>query len=74
MPLTTGMHGMVRPMKKRLDDCLNELKIKKCLGSGNTCPRCGLRGLFGSIVRHDGVGCQYIICGWCHKITKVKEI
>lgn len=58
-------------IKKRLNNCLNELKLKKLLGSANRCPKCGMIGVFGSIVNHEVEDGSVLICGWCYKISKV---
>jgi hypothetical protein len=65
--------GGIRMANKRLNDWMQEIRLAKLLGSGNHCPKCGMIGLFGSIRRIDGDNCQYLVCGWCYKISKVKE-
>lgn len=59
--------------KRLLRDWLAELKLNKLLGSANRCPKCGMIGVFGSIRRIDADNCQYLVCGWCNRISKVKE-
>lgn len=62
-------------LQKLLRLKLSELKLNKMLGSANRCPKCRKKGNFGSIHRIDGDGKMgYLACGWCGKISKVKEL
>ena len=48
------MKKIDKKLKNKLDNTLKKLKEKKVLGSTCTCPKCGMKGLFDSIVVLDG--------------------
>ena len=60
-------------MGNKLKEILIEQKIKKLQGSGNICPQCKKQGYFGSISKYLGEKHDYLICGWCNQITKIKK-
>ncbi len=63
-----------KEIKKYFDDKLKELGINRILGSGNECPKCKKQGNFGSIIKARLNKDWFLICGWCGKISKKKNV
>ena len=57
---------------KTLKGYINDLRMMRNLGRGNTCPKCGKIGEFGSVIRVKIVeGKEYLVCGWCEGVSEV---
>ncbi len=56
------------------DGTLNDLKMRKYLGSLNTCPKCQKTGEFGAILTQMELnGTWYLCCGWCNTLTFISQ-
>lgn len=56
-----------------IEEKIKELKLMRLKGCMNQCPDCKRRGEFGSIIRYIGNKKDYLICGWCGKVSKIEK-
>ena len=69
-------YGMLETKEAHLfsDGTVNDLKMRKYLGSLNKCPKCEHTGEFGSILTQMELdGRWFLCCGWCGTITFIPD-
>ena len=61
-------------MNPDVEQVMMEVKLRYFQGCGNTCPKCGEVGNFGSVarVKVPKTKKEFLVCGWCGEVSEIK--